>query len=139
MTRSIPGARLDGSIRSTQPTTKVSDLGPTTRTPSPPPPTWKFHTGGGGEHYLFRHPGHEIRNSAGQLGLGLDTRGDGGYIVAPPSLHISGRRYVVDVDGHPQQVALAPLPDWIDEHLRRAANGTGGGCQNWLTEVSRTV
>ncbi len=103
------------------------------------PPTWKFHTGGGGEHYLFRHLGHEIRNSAGQLGLGLDIRGDGGYIVAPPSLHISGRRYVVDVDGHPQQVALAPLPDWIDENLRRAANSTGGGCQNWLIEVSRTV
>ncbi len=103
------------------------------------PTTWKFHTGGGGEHYLFRHPGHEIRNSAGQLGFGLDIRGDGGYIVAPPSLHISGRRYVVDVDGHPQQVVLAPLPDWIDENLRRTANGTGGGCQNWLTEVSRTV
>ena len=55
---------------------------------------------GGGLHYVFRHvPG--IRNSASKIGNGLDIRGDGGYIVAPPSIHerpslCLGRRKFVD-------------------------------------------
>ena len=49
------------------------------------PATARVLTGGGGEHIYFRHPGRELRNSAGRLGAGLDTRGDGGYVVAPPS------------------------------------------------------
>src|SRR5262249_45039977 len=79
----------------------------------PLPPTPRFLTGGGGEHILFRHPGFPVRNSANELGAGVDTRGDGGYIVAPPSAHISGRRYAISVDHHPQDVGFAPLPDWI--------------------------
>lgn len=50
-------------------------------------------TGGGGKHVYFRHPGYEVRNSAGRLGPGLDIRGDGGYVIAPPSVHASGREY----------------------------------------------
>lgn len=49
-------------------------------------------TGGGGRHILFEHPGLKIPNKV-KLADGLDIRGDGGYIVAPPSLHISGQRY----------------------------------------------
>ena len=54
------------------------------------PPTPKNLTGGGGVHHLYRRPGVTIKNSAGKLGPGLDVRGDGGYIIAPPSRHISG-------------------------------------------------
>ena len=43
------------------------------------PPTWRFLTGGGGEHILFRHPGGIVPNSAGKIGKGIDVRGDGGY------------------------------------------------------------
>jgi hypothetical protein len=46
-----------------------------------------------GMHFYFSHPGHEVRNSAGKLGVGLDVRGDGGYVAAPPSLHPSGDEY----------------------------------------------
>ncbi len=60
------------------------------------PPTVRFKTGGGGQHILFRHPGGYIPNSAGKIGPGVDVRADGGYIVAPPSEHISGGRYEVD-------------------------------------------
>jgi hypothetical protein len=49
-------------------------------------------TGGGGLHLLYSHPGVPIKNRVG-IAPGIDIRGDGGYIVAPPSLHISGQRY----------------------------------------------
>ena len=82
------------------------------------PSTWRFLTGGGGEHILFRHPGSTIPNSAGKIGPGVDVRGDGGYIVAPPSEHISGRLYAISVDHHPDEVALADPPLWLLQRLR---------------------
>src|SRR5215211_1722469 len=52
----------------------------------PVPKTARTRTGGGGIHVFFRYPGStEIRNSAGLLGPGLDVRGEGGYVVVPPS------------------------------------------------------
>jgi putative DNA primase/helicase len=39
----------------------------------PLPVTWRFLTGGGGEHILFRHPRRNVPNSAGALGPGLDV------------------------------------------------------------------
>jgi hypothetical protein len=82
------------------------------------PETWRFLTGGGGEHILFRYPaGERLGNSAGRLGAGLDTRGEGGFIVAPPSLHASGRRYAISVDHHPDDLPLAEAPGWLLRHL----------------------
>jgi Bifunctional DNA primase/polymerase, N-terminal/Primase C terminal 1 (PriCT-1) len=83
----------------------------------PLPPTWRFLTGGGGEHILFRHPGGLVPNSAGKIGPGIDVRGDGGYIVVPPSEHISGRPYAISVDHHPDEVALADPPLWLLQRL----------------------
>jgi hypothetical protein len=58
----------------------------------PFPSTLSALSGGGGRHLYFRHPGHPVRNQCG-LRQGVDLRGDGGYIVAPPSMHASGKRY----------------------------------------------
>ena len=56
------------------------------RAGGPVPKTAKARTGGGGIHIFFRDPPEaEIRNSAGLLGPGLDVRGEGGYVVVPPS------------------------------------------------------
>lgn len=56
------------------------------------PPTLVARTGGGGRHILFAHPGMKV--SAGvKLGPGLDIKGEGGYIVAAPSVHASGAKY----------------------------------------------
>lgn len=81
----------------------------------PLPATTRALTGGGGQHIFFRPPaGVEIRNSAGDnggLAPGLDVRGTGGYIVAPPSLHASGRSYAWSVDHHPDDVPPAPMPE----------------------------
>ncbi len=50
------------------------------------PATVTASTGGGGTHYLFKIPaGITIRNSASNLGAGVDIRGDGGLIVVAPS------------------------------------------------------
>ena len=59
----------------------------------PLPATRTVKTGGGGRHYYFKHPGGKVRNSVKKLGAGLDVRGDGGYVVAPPSTHKSGGLY----------------------------------------------
>lgn len=50
------------------------------------PRTARARTGGGGSHLYFRYPaGPAVANSASFLGPGLDVRGEGGYVVAPPS------------------------------------------------------
>jgi putative DNA primase/helicase len=88
------------------------------------PSTIRFLTGGGGTHILFKHPGGCVSNSASKIGLGLDIRGDGGLIIAPPSTHISGRRYAISVDHHPDDVPLAYMPEWL--HALAGANGVKG-------------
>ena len=81
----------------------------------PLPETVRARTGGEGRHLVFRHPGETIRNSAGsKLGPCLDIRGDGGYIVAPPSLHKSGRLY----EWEALHTDLADMPAWLLERLR---------------------
>jgi putative DNA primase/helicase len=83
------------------------------------PDTVTALTGGGGKHLFFRHPGGEVRNSAGKLGEGLDIRADGGYIVAPPSIHVSGRAYRWQ-EGHASgEVPLADPPGWLLALLSR--------------------
>jgi hypothetical protein len=59
------------------------------------PDTVIARTGGGGWHFFFKHPGFYVKcdNRGELLGAGIDIKGAGGYIVAPPSLHASGRRY----------------------------------------------
>jgi hypothetical protein len=59
----------------------------------PLPTTPKVETGSGGEHLYFSHPGGLVANSVGLVAPGIDVRADGGYVVAPPSLHLSGREY----------------------------------------------
>jgi hypothetical protein len=57
------------------------------------PETRVVHTGGDGLHFYFEHPGIHTRSSAGKLGPGLDFRGDGGYVLLPPSVHAKNRTY----------------------------------------------
>lgn len=76
------------------------------------PLTVEALTGGGGRHIYFCSPPVPVGNRAGIV-PGIDLRGAGGYVVAPPSLHASGRRYAWEVSHHPDEVALAPMPDWL--------------------------
>jgi len=58
------------------------------------PETLEQQTGGGGRHLFFAWPpgSREIRNRQA-IRKGIDVRGNGGYIVAPPSIHANGREY----------------------------------------------
>jgi len=85
------------------------------------PTTYTVKTGGGGLHYYFRLPERtEIRNSAGKLGLGLDVRGEGGYVLLPTST--TEGTYEV-LENHP----MADAPAWLVEALREPHSSRSGG------------
>lgn len=67
-------------------------------------------TGGGGLHLFFRHS--ELVGNRVNFRRGLDFRGDGGYVVAAPSTHTSGRRYEwrIQIDATEEH---GELPDWM--------------------------
>jgi hypothetical protein len=57
------------------------------------PPTRFVRTGSGGLHLYYRYPtGQRVPSSQSRIGAGIDVRGDGGYVVLPPSLHPRTRR-----------------------------------------------
>ena len=70
--------------------------------------TRRHQTQSGGWHFLFQHqPG--LRNTASRLARGVDTRGDGGYVIWWPA-HLGGAAQ--------HRFALAaPLPAWLVEAL----------------------
>lgn len=72
------------------------------------PATASVVTPGGGAHYWFRHPGGNVANSVSRVGLNIDIRADGGYVIAPPSVGSNGRRYEAD-----NELPIAPMPDWL--------------------------
>lgn len=103
---------------------------------SPLPPTVEAVTGGGGRHFYFTHPGFLTRNRAG-LAQGVDLRGDGGYIVAPPSIHPSGRPYQWASGHGPDEIALAPLPRWLLTTIHGAR--AGRSLNDWRQLVQEGV
>ncbi len=71
-----------------------------------------------------------MRNQAG-LRPGIDVRGDGGYVVAPPSLHASGNYYRWAEGRAPQQLEPAPIPRWLLQALTGARGRTGHPVSHW--------
>lgn len=103
----------------------------------PLPATVEAGTGGGGRHLYFAYPGTSLRNRAG-LAAGIDVRADGGYVVVPPSVHPSGRRYAW-IPGHePGALPLAALPPWL---LRALAGSQRSGHppEHWRRLVHQGV
>jgi hypothetical protein len=93
------------------------------------PETAEVLTGGDGRHIYFRHPGVELRNSAGVVGPGLDIRGDGGYVVAPGSTHISGKTYDWEASSTPELAGVADMPKWLmNACLAPAVTVAPNGC-----------
>lgn len=77
------------------------------------PSTMEARTGGGGRHIYFRNtPSVKLPSDA--LGAGITVLADGFYVVAPPSMHMSGKAYEWR-DGHGPGSTIAAIPNWIVE------------------------
>jgi hypothetical protein len=103
---------------------------------SPLPATVEAVTGGGGRHFYFAHPGLPTRNRTG-LAQGIDLRGDGGYIVVPPSVHPSGKLYEWVPGRGPDEIAVAPLPRWLNTPIHRV--GIRRSVREWSQLVREGV
>jgi bifunctional DNA primase/polymerase-like protein/primase-like protein len=93
------------------------------------PPTWDVLTPNHGRHVGFAWPGCPVRNSASKLAPNIDIRGQGGYVLVPPSRLARGiyawsvdcadeiaeaPPWLIDRVAGPQAVAPMPPADWCD-------------------------
>lgn len=79
------------------------------------PPTRIHRTPRGGYHLVYQCPNPPIHNSASKLAAGVDTRGEGGYVILPPS-----PGYEVWDESPP-----APFPRWVARALNRKKPAPG--------------
>lgn len=93
-------------------------------------------SGGGGWHLYFAYPGTPTSNRVGLL-PGVDLRGDGGYIVAPPSIHPGGGTYAWRRS--PDTLPLAPLPNWLRSPVRDPQRPRGRPLAHWRQIVRHGV
>lgn len=85
-------------------------------------------TGGGGRHFFLRHPGTSV--PCGKTVLpGVDRKGDGGYVVAPPTIHPNGVPYTWEQTGEVGE----PLP-WVLERPT-ATSPTGEDRGPWVADT----
>lgn len=88
-----------------------------------------------GEHFWFKHPGSQVRNCVNLHGIKLDIRGDGGYVVAPGSLHPDGMVYGKSgVWGPVEQLpefpdAILAVKDGIEDTIRMYLESVGPAIQ----------
>jgi hypothetical protein len=98
------------------------------------PETREAKTGGGGRHLWFEYTG-PIPSTAGKIARGVDTRGDGGYVVAPPSMHPNGRLY----EWRRSYDQLAIAPDWLISLARAKPRSISERALAGITAPSREL
>lgn len=81
------------------------------------PDTPQVLTPSGGRHIYFRHPGVPIKSTASRVGDGLDIRGDGGYVIVPPS-PVNGKGYEHDAAS---PTTVADMPGWLVNLTKKEA------------------
>ena len=110
------------------------------------PPTPMVRTSGDKYHAYFKHPGGKIKNSVKKI-PGADIKADGGYVVAPPSIHPNGAAYEWnEFCGLTETDFADPLP-WIQDFCERevTAQVTLAGEdllppeEDWVTEAWKGV
>jgi hypothetical protein len=102
------------------------------------PETVESITPSGGRHVYLVVPAERPMpgNSAGKLGPGIDTRGQGGYVVAPPST-VAGRPYAWSVDSADE---MAEAPGWLLDALNmNGAHGVATPPADWLKLITEGV
>ena len=95
-----------------------------------------------GQHRFYRHPGSQVRNRAGiETGderIKIDVRGDGGYVVAPGSVHETG--HVYETDGNwPDTLDDVPVfdPAWLESGLKTPTTRPGADGVQTVAEGRR--
>ena len=107
------------------------------------PPTWTVMSGHGGTHYWYKTPA-DYGNGVEVL-EGIDLRGAGGYVVAPPSVHPNGSRYEWEASGDPEDIPIAELSGSALELVqlvtkprhRDAKKGPGNVPYKEMTEIGQ--
>jgi hypothetical protein len=93
----------------------------------PIPDTAEVISGSGGRHIYFRFQGGKVPR---QIAMGVELKGDGGYAVAPPSIHPNGTEYAFDgISDANALLSVADPPPW----LLSAITFTGPSSQNPTT------
>jgi putative DNA primase/helicase len=122
----------------------------------PLPETVTALTGGGGRHLIFKHPSFPVRkDTTGKLlGPGVDILSDGCIMIAPPSVHASGKRYRWDKGKSYRNLERAALPEaWRDRFAGKTPEQpkadtapaqpggliTEGRRNNYLTSLAGTL
>lgn len=87
------------------------------------PDTVSAITGRGGSHLYYKYDGSEKYGNRTGILDGVDIRGDGGYVIAPPSLHPNGTEYQWEND--PDEVPMSEITETVKEFLKigKAAAG----------------
>lgn len=96
---------------------------------------------GNGKQLYYKHPGGRICNSVKKVADGVDIRGDGGYVAAPPSLHPNGKKYcwlgspisTVSLPNLPQ-IFLIQTPTGAGTEYKGTRNQTG-----WIAEALKEM
>ena len=97
-------------------------------------------------HHYFKHPGGKIKNMIKKI-PGADIKADGGYVVAPPSIHPNGEQYEwcfgLGLDDYSDILA----PPWLLGHLEREVSAevalASGDLlppdEDWVTQALKGV
>lgn len=93
--------------------------------------TRTVRTPSGGWHFYFSLPDFKVTNARGRLPEGIDVRGAGGQVAAPPSIGAGGE-YLVSMPGD-----VCPAPDWLLE-LIRPTQRPGEGSSSQLPATTTT-
>ncbi len=87
------------------------------------PKTATVETGRGGSHfYYWNKSGRKIKNSA-NADIAVDIRGEGGYVMAPPSIHPNGREVFWDVP--PDETPIAEADEVVFRLIDEVQHGRG--------------
>lgn len=97
--------------------------------------TWRALTGTGGQHLYFRCPVDRCPRTQKHITLGIDVRGVGGFIMAPPSTRKEGTgSYDWVPRFSPWECDIAEAPEWLLAYLESLC-GTGTAAD--MPEVTR--
>lgn len=98
------------------------------------PETCQQTTGGGGRQLFFRAPS-TWRAPTNKTPIGVDIRGQGGFAVLPPSMHVSGTAYMWRPGAAPWELEIAQAPEWLLQEVGALVERHGGDTERSNQEL----